>query len=192
MILAQTTAAAENHGVPWAVIVPWVLSAVGATAVVLVAAFKAIWSWAKEKDKKLAEANELRATTAEHRADRAEEREAEAQNHYSRLKGEFKATTAALRIARRQEEAVEVGHPISIPPPPIEEEHTGRFFVDSAADRAWFEAREREREYRKLNPETSNGLDSRTREELEKYVNDADSSIPPQRFPAPRPGPKKR
>lgn len=186
MILAQSTAAAaESHGVP----VLWVLGAIGSTALVLVGAFKALWSWMKQKDEELANAHRLRAEAAEERATKAEERESEAQNQYSRLKGEYKATTQALRLARRQEEALTAGHPISIPPPRIEEEHTGRFFVDSAADRAWFEAREREKEYRKLNPDL---LDQETREELRKYVDDADSSIPPKRLSPPRPGPKKR
>ena len=186
MLLVQATAtAAESSGVP----ILWVLGAIGSTAIVLIGAFKAIWDWAKKKDQELVDAQNARVISAEERATKAEEREAVAQNQYSRLKGEFKATTSALRLARRQEEAIIVGHPLSVPPPKAEEEPTGRFFVDAAADRAWVEDREREKEYRRLNPDTPDGeLDAR----LDRYTRDVDSPIPPKQPLPPRPGPQKR
>ena len=133
-----------QSGVPWATVVPWVLGAIGVTATAAAGAFRAIWAWGKAKQDQLVEAYRLQATSAENRATRAEIREDEARKQYDRLKGEFKATTRALRLARRQEEVAVVGEAVSTPPPDdrAEEEHTGNYFVDSAADRAWFEERE--------------------------------------------------
>lgn len=190
MMLDQTPPSQTNNGVPWGTIILYVLSGAGMTVTIVLGAFRAVWNWMKEKDKALNDARELRATTAETRATKAEERENEARTQYAKLKGEFKATAQALRIARRREEAADVGHPISIPAPSVEEERTGRFYVDADADRAWNEAQEREREYRRLNPDTPSDpeLDAR----LDRYTRNVDSPLPPNRpLIPPRPGPKK-
>jgi hypothetical protein len=190
MTFQPTTVTAQSHDVPWGTIILYVLSGVGVTVTIVLGAFRTVWGWMKEKDKALNDARELRATTAETRATRAEEREQEARTQYAKLKGEFKATAQALRETRRREETADVGHPVSIPAPSAEEEPTGRFFVDADADRAWNEDREREKEYKRLNPDTpDNELDAR----LDRYTRDVDSPIPPNRpLIPPCPGPKKR
>ena len=73
----------------------------------------------------------------------------------------------ALRDARRREEAAAVGHPVSIPAPSAEEEPTGRFFVDADADRAWNDAKERDKEYRRLNPDTPDAELERTSRQVQ-------------------------
>jgi hypothetical protein len=152
--VAVAQAAPPAQAIPWGTVTLWVLGALGTVGLAVGGIAKAVWSKMKEDQEKLVNAHLARAVSAETRATKAEERSQEAKQQYDRLKGEFKATTRALRLARRQEEVAIVGHTVSTPPPAdSEEEHTGNYFVESAADRAWFEEREREKEHRRLNPD---------------------------------------
>lgn len=153
--VAVTQAAPPAQAVPWGTVTLWVLGALGAIGLAIGGIARAAWTKIKEDQTALVNAHLARAVSAETRATKAEEREDEARRQYDRLKGEFKATSRALRLARRQEEVAIVGHPISTPPPKdSEDEHTGAFFVHSADDRAFFEEREREKEHRRMNPDT--------------------------------------
>jgi hypothetical protein len=146
--------------VPWGTVTLWVLGALAGTGTVLGGAFKAMWTYVKNKNQELVDAYKEAAKTAGDRAAKAEEREDEARRNYDRLKGEFKATAKALRQARRQCEDEYSGESSTPPHGFGEEEYTGNYFVNTHDDRAYFEEQEREREWKRLNPEA----DQRERE----------------------------
>ena len=142
---------------------PTVLAIVGAGA------YRA-WKWFIERPLEKAE---TRIRDLELRAERAEVREDEQRRRADMLAGELKATTTALRSVRRLDE-FDSGAPVSMPPP-REELPTLEHIIESRADRAWAEQRERERQ-RPLNP----ALDR----ELESYQHDM-ASTPPGGFDPP-------
>lgn len=92
------------------------------------------------------------------------------------LSGELKATGAALRSVRRLDEA-EAGGPPTVPPPRAELP-TLTAIIESRADRAWAEQRERERAA-PLNPSVE--------AELRRYHDDM-ASTPPEPLAPPRRG----
>lgn len=127
-----------------------------------------LWGWLVERP--------LRK--AERRAEIAEIREREARRERDVIVGELKATTTALRSVRRLDE-LDRGGPISLPPP-RDEMPTLEHIIESRADRAWAEQRERERQ-QPLNPGRQDYID----EELRRGISDL-SSTPPRGFIPPR------
>lgn len=134
------------------------------------AATTRLWKWFVERP----------LQRAERRAELAEQREREARSKCDLLSGELKATGHALRSVRRLDEA-ESGAPLSMPPP-REELPTLEHIIETRADRAWAEQRERERQ-QPLNPGRQDSIDY----ELGRYVQDV-ASTPPRAYPAPLEG----
>lgn len=120
---------ADSSSVPtWAqlLVSSGVLGLVGAAAT-------RAWKWFVERPLRKAEL----------RAEAAELREQEARRRCDMLAGELKATATAFRSVRRLDE-LQSGAPLSTPPP-RDEMPTLEHIIESRADRAWAEQRERER-----------------------------------------------
>jgi len=140
--MTDPQAAAPATGIPWGLIIPWVLGAIGTTATVLGAAFAAVWSAYKASQQNLVDSLKAQARSAESRAIAADKRA----SRYDQLAEVFKKTSRALRNVRRQDEIIEHGAPLSMAPPRQDaNEPTGRYYIDSDEDTRWAEQRARSR-----------------------------------------------